>query len=134
MRLAGPCDRRCKPAAAPRPVECATRFKPSGVVEAGGIGLAAGDALERHRRQNLRSHRTGLIAEGREYYMANCRACHGEKLEGLIGPELTDLAYGDADLYEFINTGVEGSMPSFAKIGSRKIWHIVTYLKYGSHE
>ncbi|MDT8334744.1 MAG: cbb3-type cytochrome c oxidase subunit II [Desulfurivibrionaceae bacterium] len=72
------------------------------------------------------------IEEGREYYLKNCRACHGENLEGGIGPALTDLDYGDAELFNFISAGVEGGMPAFTSLGTKKLWQIVNYLNYGA--
>jgi len=73
----------------------------------------------------------GAIEEGREYYVKHCQVCHGPDLEGDIGPELTGLDYEDKDLFVLLNEGIEGGMPSFAKIGNRRLWQIVNYLNYG---
>ena len=32
----------------------------------------------------------GVISSGKAIYDANCTACHGDKLQGLVGPNLTD--------------------------------------------
>jgi len=75
------------------------------------------------------------MEEGEQIYDQNCAACHGEHLEGEIGPPLTGLEMADADLYETIYNGIaEGGMPSFASLGSERVWKLVNFLKYYDHE
>lgn len=67
---------------------------------------------------------------GRELYDKNCAACHGTELLGTIGPALTELDYGEAELFEVIVHGIpEGGMPGFSSLGSERVWKIVTYLQ-----
>lgn len=72
------------------------------------------------------------IAAGKAVYAANCAACHGEQLEGIIGPELTDLGMDDADLYQILHNGIpDGGMPGFSSLGSTKVWQLVNFLNSG---
>ncbi len=72
----------------------------------------------------------GAIEAGGELYENSCAPCHGDKLEGDIGPELTDLDMDDADLYQIIHNGIsDGGMPAFGSIGSDKVWQLVNYLQ-----
>lgn len=73
------------------------------------------------------------IAAGKTLYAESCASCHGENLEGDIGPELTDLqSMDDADLYEILYNGVpDGGMPAFSTLGSKKNWQLVNFLKQG---
>lgn len=73
------------------------------------------------------------IAAGKTLYAESCASCHGENLEGDIGPELTDLqSMDDADLYEILYNGVpDGGMPTFSTLGSKKNWQLVNFLKQG---
>lgn len=71
------------------------------------------------------------MAAGKELYSQNCAACHGEDLEGGIGPELDPGSYEDAILFELIYSGVvEGGMPAFAALGSEKVWQLVNFINY----
>jgi len=75
------------------------------------------------------------IDQGRILYQANCASCHGEHLDGEIGPPLNALTLADAGLYEIVYNGLpDGGMPGFASLGSSKIWQMVSYLKYHDHE
>ncbi|PLX81324.1 MAG: cytochrome-c oxidase, cbb3-type subunit II [Desulfuromonas sp.] len=66
-----------------------------------------------------------------EIYAANCAACHGEHLEGVIGPELVGEAYDEETLFTLIYTGIQdGGMPSFASLGTDKVWKLVNFIKY----
>lgn len=72
---------------------------------------------------------------GEEVYESNCAACHGEKLGGGIGPELTDLSMDDADLYQIIYNGIAtGGMPAFGSLGTNKVWQLVNFLKSGDKD
>ncbi|MBW2476016.1 MAG: cbb3-type cytochrome c oxidase subunit II [Deltaproteobacteria bacterium] len=71
------------------------------------------------------------IAAGELLYAENCAACHGEELEGQIGPELDQDVYSDDELFELIYVGVtDAGMPSFASLGSTKVWQIVNFINY----
>jgi cytochrome c oxidase cbb3-type subunit II len=72
------------------------------------------------------------IDAGRTLYAQNCAACHGDALEGNIGPELDGESYDDATLFELIYTGIpDGGMPSFAALGDTKVWQLVNFIRYG---
>lgn len=73
------------------------------------------------------------IAAGKQLYLDNCAACHGENLGGGIGPDLTQAGDMDeADLLSLLNNGrPEGGMPGYAAIGQARIWKIVNFLKAG---
>lgn len=72
------------------------------------------------------------ITAGGRLYADNCAACHGDDLQGNIGPELEADNYDDAILFELIYTGIpDNGMPSFAALGSEKVWQIVNFIRYG---
>ncbi|PLX96221.1 MAG: cytochrome C oxidase Cbb3 [Desulfuromonas sp.] len=69
------------------------------------------------------------IAAGKDVYSSNCAACHGDNLEGMIGPALTDMGMEDADLYQVIHSGIpDGGMPGFSNLGSTKLWQLVNFI------
>jgi len=73
-----------------------------------------------------------ILEAGKGLFGQHCAACHGENLGGSdIAPELTDLDMPDADLYELIYNGLpDGGMPSFASVGSDRVWKIVNFIKH----
>ncbi|PLX90396.1 MAG: cytochrome C oxidase Cbb3 [Desulfuromonas sp.] len=77
---------------------------------------------------------TAAIAAGRTVYQQNCAPCHGDQLEGGIGPELEGENYDDEILFELIYGGItDNGMPSFANLGSQKVWQMVNFIRYGDH-
>jgi cytochrome c oxidase cbb3-type subunit 2 len=75
---------------------------------------------------------TEAIAAGKTLYVDNCAACHGDRREGGIGPELTELGMEDADLYRILHNGIaDGGMPGFSSLGATRLWQLVTFLKSG---
>lgn len=62
------------------------------------------------------------IASGKEQYMKNCMACHGNNAQGVIGPNLTDdyWIHGDGtvnSIAKIIKNGVpEKGMPAWEQI------------------
>jgi len=73
----------------------------------------------------------GAIAEGKGIYAQSCSQCHGDALQGGIGPALANTAKSDADLFKVVYSGVPtNGMPAFgSSLGKDKIWKIVTFLK-----
>ncbi len=72
--------------------------------------------------------------DGEKIFQANCRACHGEKGKGGIGPNLASGSwkYGgtDADLFATISGGRPGGMPSWAgTLGAERIWKVIAYVR-----
>ena len=64
-------------------------------------------------------------------YLDNCAACHGRYHEGDIGPELVGASYSENELFSIIYNGVPaGGMPSFASLGSDKVWQLTNFVKY----
>lgn len=64
-------------------------------------------------------------------YQSNCAACHGEHMEGEIGPELVGASYEDAQLFEIIFNGIpDGGMPAFSALGTDKVWKLTNFIKY----
>lgn len=62
------------------------------------------------------------IASGKEQYMKNCMACHGDNAQGVIGPNLTDDYWINGDgtvnsIAKIIKNGVtEKGMPAWEQI------------------
>ncbi len=70
------------------------------------------------------------IAAGEQVYTDNCAACHGDNLEGDIGPELAGAGYDDAMLFELIYSGItDNGMPAFSSLGSEKVWQLVNFIQ-----
>jgi len=64
-------------------------------------------------------------------YAENCTACHGDHMEGDIGPELVGADLEENYLFEVIYNGVpDGGMPPFSSLGANKVWKIVNFVKY----
>ncbi len=76
-----------------------------------------------------------VLASGRMIYLQYCLACHGDKGQGLVGPNLTDeyWLHGNkvADLIKTIKVGeLSKGMPSWDKtIASDKISDVANYIK-----
>jgi len=74
------------------------------------------------------------MEQGEDLYSRNCASCHGKHLEGEIGLPLNKRVQADDVVYGIIYNGVPaGGMPSFASLGSTKVWQLVNYLKYYDH-
>jgi cytochrome c oxidase cbb3-type subunit 2 len=68
---------------------------------------------------------------GARLFAQNCAPCHGANGEGAIGPELEPESYDDAVLFELIYSGItDNGMPSFAAMGSTKVWQLTNYVNY----
>ncbi|MGE5173572.1 MAG: cytochrome c [Betaproteobacteria bacterium] len=73
--------------------------------------------------------------DGAAIYKAECAMCHGEKLEGGIGPALTGptFIYGGtlADHIRVISDGTPKGMPAFAKqLGPDKVRAVAHYIHF----
>ena len=76
---------------------------------------------------------SGKADEGIAIYKADCAMCHGENLEGGIGPALTGpkFVYGSSlsDLARVINEGTPKGMPAFGKqFGPKKVRAAAHYI------
>ncbi len=68
---------------------------------------------------------------GQQLFAQNCAACHGARGEGGIGPELAADSYPDEVLFELIYSGIpDNGMPSFATLGSTRVWQLVNFISY----
>jgi len=64
-------------------------------------------------------------------YSDNCAACHGEHLEGEIGPEIDGASLEENELFEIIYNGIpDGGMPPYSNLGADKVWKLVNFVKY----
>ncbi|HUB32327.1 MAG TPA: PQQ-binding-like beta-propeller repeat protein [Bryobacteraceae bacterium] len=66
---------------------------------------------------------------GRAVYQRNCQTCHGENLEGGMGPSLQSVVKqrGARETLAFINAG-EGEMPGFSSLPDNALEAVVTFL------
>jgi cytochrome c oxidase cbb3-type subunit 3 len=76
-----------------------------------------------------------MLADGKAIFMLNCKPCHGEHAQGVVGPNLTDdyWLHGNKinDLFKTIKYGVLAKgMPTWEKILSPKqIADVANYVK-----
>lgn len=73
------------------------------------------------------------IERGKEVYTTNCAVCHGDKLQGGVGPALTGATfkYGSSveDHIKVISAGTPNGMPSFEKqLGAHGIYNVAAYI------
>ncbi|HEY6010869.1 MAG TPA: c-type cytochrome, partial [Nitrospirota bacterium] len=70
--------------------------------------------------------------KGKELYRAECAACHGEKLEGGIGPSLMGPKFKHGatldDHIRVITKGTDAGMPGFPQLGAEKIRMVASYV------
>lgn len=80
------------------------------------------------------SQDSGAVGEGKAAFAQNCAACHGDKAEGKIGPNLTDDAwlYGGSpeEIYKTIAKGaVEKGMPGWeATLGGGRVQRLTAFV------
>lgn len=75
----------------------------------------------------------GAETFGADLYNVSCARCHGDDLEGGIGPELdagsnTAVALTDEQIADVIRVG-PGAMPSFPRLTEEQIDSLVVYLR-----
>ncbi len=114
-----------------------------------------GSAVEKPRRggatdveaTNPLAGNAAAIEKGRQLYADRCSQCHGDALEGGIGPALADKEFlyapgdvADGSYFRLIATGSEvgelegrkphGDMPPFAgELGKDDIWSVVAFIR-----
>lgn len=88
-------------------------------VEAAKAANAASAPAETEESLTSQMAAAGAIENGKQVFAAKCAACHGENLQGLIGPNLTDnyWIHGKGtrkDIVAVIRTGVaDKGMPAW---------------------
>lgn len=76
----------------------------------------------------------GAAAEGKTAFAQNCAACHGDKAEGKIGPNLTDDAWlhggSPEEVYKTISKGVvEKGMPGWeGTLGGARVQRLTAFV------
>lgn len=81
------------------------------------------------------------LEEGKKVFMANCKVCHGEYGEGLVGPNLTDeyWLHGNTinDIFKVVKYGVpqKGMVPWQNSLTPLQIQQVSSYVKslYGTN-
>jgi cytochrome c oxidase cbb3-type subunit 3 len=75
-----------------------------------------------------------LVEQGKAQFLQQCAACHGQKAEGLIGPNLTDAFWlhggKPMDIHKTVSEGVvTKGMPAWAQtLGAERVRAIVAYV------
>ncbi|BCS53827.1 cbb3-type cytochrome c oxidase subunit II [Geobacter sp. SVR] len=74
-----------------------------------------------------------IEAEAKSLYARECSACHGEKMEGVVGPKLKGIRLGDPELFAVIANGrTDKGMPGFqGTLGEQQVWKLVTLIRQG---
>jgi len=100
--------------------------------------------MESHKQEVI-THETKEVAsggaeggkadKGPAIYRSDCAMCHGEKLEGGIGPALTGpkFIYGGtlADHVRIVTEGTQNGMPAFGKqLGADKVRAVAHYVYF----
>ncbi len=77
---------------------------------------------------------SAIVATGKGIFDTNCAACHGQKGEGIVGPNLTDKywihGFTSPQLLEVVLNGVaEKGMPAWKQIlGEKNAQNVLTYI------
>lgn len=86
---------------------------------------------------------TAVLGQGQSVFKKNCVSCHGENLDGLVGPDLTDARwkYGDGSVPAIMDTVTQGveknGMPSWKeKLSKDEIESVAVFVRSrkGSNE
>jgi cbb3-type cytochrome c oxidase subunit III len=79
---------------------------------------------------------TEYVGKGQAVFKKNCVACHGELLDGLVGPDLTDerWKYGDGTVTAIMDTVTQGveknGMPSWKeKLSAEEIEMVAVFVR-----
>lgn len=83
--------------------------------------------LTREADSNPLADDEGAADRGAGVYLHHCSGCHMADRSGDIGPGL-DPGYDDADLFDTVAEGIEGSMPGFSDLGRTRIWELVSFI------
>jgi cytochrome c oxidase cbb3-type subunit II len=73
-----------------------------------------------------------VLPEGKALYQQHCAQCHGDKLQGEVGPKLSDMDKPDTQVFTTIFSGsTAAGMPAFGDtLGKERTWKLVTFLKH----
>lgn len=77
-----------------------------------------------------------IRAEAQSLYAKTCSPCHGDKLQGGVGPALRSSDLSDTQLFEVIAKGrLSAGMPAFsATLDQKDIWKLATLIRLGKDE
>ncbi len=94
---------------------------------------AAGGEKEVEGAESKEHEAKEALLRGKMIYQENCAACHGDKLEGGIGPALTGpkFIYGKSmdDHIRIISKGTTNGMPAFEQqLGAAKVYQVAHYI------
>jgi cytochrome c oxidase cbb3-type subunit II len=77
---------------------------------------------------------TAANEEGAGLYAQHCAGCHGNDLQGGIGPNLIGTGLAEGMLFEVTYLGIaEGGMPAYASLGSERVWKMVNFILSGEN-
>ena len=94
---------------------------------------AAGKGVSEEQLLAL-SKDSAALDRGAAVFKQNCLACHGDRGQGVVGPNLTDLYYLHGakakDIYQVIGTGVlEKGMPAWRTVlGGSKVQEVTAFV------
>ena len=91
-------------------------------------------AVDTAKLKNPYSKLEPIKSEALSLYSSNCASCHGDKLQGGLGPALAGLKKGDSELFDIVFNGrPDNGMPGFAgTLDEQNTWKLVTLMKQGS--
>lgn len=108
-----------------------TKFKL--ILVAGALALAVagcgGGGQQAQPPANNGGGATADAGAAEELYKANCLACHGGNLEGVVGPKLSDVGarLGEADIATVIKNG-RGGMPAQSQLSDDQVNQLAAWL------
>jgi mono/diheme cytochrome c family protein len=72
---------------------------------------------------------SGVVAHGRDLFLANCAHCHGADAAGDEGPDLHGEKKSDTRIASLIKDGIPGEMPRFnSKLSNTDVQALITYI------
>jgi cytochrome c oxidase cbb3-type subunit 3 len=98
-------------------------------------GTSNDDSITIMEKLIIASRDSAKIKNGQEIYMSKCMACHGDKGQGLIGPNLTDdyWIHGGSleEILHIINVGViqKGMIPWETQLSEDERFSVIAFLR-----
>ncbi len=112
-----------------------TGWTQSGQYQRSMDALKAGIVTHEAKEAESGLSEAGLVNNGQAIYKAECAMCHGDDLQGGIGPDLRGpkFIYGGtlADHIRVISNGTPKGMPAFEKqLGTEKVRTVAHYIVF----